>query len=119
MAENVLTRYPEVREWIHDGPGQATLDLARILHTLREPRKNAQVLQIGSQLQVVPYSLATLNEHPGFMASALSRRNQRMIIEMSHLKSRLVGTFEGNSTVVMLWQKHIEDRLSAIIHNEP
>lgn len=118
MTENVLTKCPEVREWIHDGPGREMLDLARILHTLREPRGRPQILRLGSRLQVVPYTLAELDEHQGFMASDLSRGGRRLIIELSHLKSRVLSRFEGNPTVVTFWQNYVEDRLGAIVHNE-
>lgn len=118
MTENVLTRCPEVREWIHDGPGEDMLDLARILHTLREPRGNPQVLRLGTQLQIVPYTIAELREHEGFMASGLSDTLQTVIIELSHLKGLLLARFEGNPTIVTFWQKHIEERLSRIVHNE-
>ncbi|MDH3681534.1 MAG: hypothetical protein OEV40_16480 [Acidimicrobiia bacterium] len=119
MTENVLTRCPEVRAWIHDGPGQDMFDLARILQTLRGPRSQPDVLRLATQLEIVPYTLGGLHEHQGFMASSLSPGVQRMIIELSHLKSQILGRFEGNPTVVTFWQKHIEDRLKAIIHNEP
>ena len=117
MAENVLTRYPAIREWIHDGPGKATLDLARVLHTLSEPRRNPRVRRIGTRLQIVPYTLDELLEHPGLMASTLSHRRRRTLIELSCLKSRLVGVGESSPTLVTFWQKHIEDRLSPIIHD--
>ncbi len=119
MTENVLTRYPDIREWIHDGPGRDMLDLARILHTLREPRRRPQTLRLGSLLAVDPYPLAELGRHPGFMASQQRRGAQRLIIEATHLKAWLLGTVESNPRVVSFWQKHIEDRVDAIVHNEP
>lgn len=118
MTENLLARYPDIRAWIHDGPGRSTLDLARILHTLREPRGHARTLRLGTQLEIVPYALTELNDHPGFMASRRSRRVQRVIVEASHFKSRLLGRVEANATVVSFWQKHIEDRIDRIVHNE-
>ncbi|MGI9595024.1 MAG: hypothetical protein ACR2QK_02625 [Acidimicrobiales bacterium] len=119
MTENVLTRHPEIGQWIHDGPGREMLDLARILHTLREPRRRPQVLRLGSRLRIVPYAATELVEHPGFMASGSSRSVQRMVIELAQLKSRGLARFEASPTVVTFWQKHIERRINAIIRNEP
>ncbi|MGI9613983.1 MAG: hypothetical protein ACR2QO_13825 [Acidimicrobiales bacterium] len=119
MIDNVLTRYPELQEWIHDGPGQDMLKLARILHTLRQPRRQPQVLRLGRHLQIVPYTLAELDEHQAFMGSSLGRGAQRMVIEMAYLKSHTLGRFEANPTLVTYWQNHIEDRVRAIVHNEP
>lgn len=119
MTENVLTRYPEVGSWIRDGPGRDQLDFARILHTLRAPRRGADTLRLGTQLEIEPYPLSALQEHPGFMAAQRGRTTRRMIIEISHLKSWLLGSFEANPAIVGFWRKHIEDRVGGIIHNEP
>ncbi len=119
MTENVLTRHPEIESWIRDGPGRELLDFARILHTLREPRRRARPLRLGTQLEITPYRLAALREHPGFMASQRSAATARAIIEASHLKSRLLGSFEGNAAIVRFWRKHVEERIGGIIHNEP
>jgi hypothetical protein len=118
LSDKVLSRYPDVREWIHDGPGCETLDLARVLHTLREPARNPQTLLLGDHLRIAPYRLAELVDHPGFMASHLAGRSQRAVLQMAHVKSRLVGRVEAKPTFVTFWQKHIEDRLRRIIHND-
>lgn len=118
MSENVLTRYPEIRDWIYDGPGRATLDLARILHTLREPRGGQRILHVGSKLQIVPYSLSELLAHDGFMASDRPAVAQRAIVEVARLKSHLLGRSEASATVVSLWQKHVEVRLKPFLNNE-
>jgi|GEM_PF-598753 len=118
MIENTLTRYPEVREWILDGPGKATFELARILHTLREPRGAPAVRRIGTQLQLEPYTRVELIEHDGFMAATMGTNAQRIIIEMSQLKSHVLGRFESSPTLVTFWQNNVEDRVAAIIHND-
>lgn len=119
MTEQVLTRHPEIGSWIRDGPGRDLLDLARILHTLREPRGRARTLRLGSQLEITPYRLSELREHPGFMATGRSAAAARLIIEVAHLKSRALGTFEGSTAIVGFWRKHVENRINRIIHNEP
>jgi len=119
MTENILTRYPEIRDWILDGPGRDLFDLARILHTLSEPRRGARTRHLGTQLEITPYPLAALREHPGFMALRRSRPTQHLIVDACHLKSRVLGSFEGNAAIVGFWRKHVEDRVDGIIHNEP
>lgn len=119
MTENMLTRYPEIRDWIHDGPGRDLLDLARILHTLSEPRRRARTQRLGTKLEIAPYTRAALREHPGFMASRRSRPTQSLILDASHLKSLVLGSFEANTAIVGFWRRHIEDRVDGIVHNEP
>ncbi len=119
MTDNVLTKCPDIRAWLHDGPGRDMLELARILHTLRQPRRQPRALRLGQHLQIVPYSLTELAEHHCFMASSLSPGGQRLVIELSHLKSRALGRLEGNPTLVTFWRNHVEERVRAIIHNEP
>lgn len=119
MTETVLTRYPEIKAWIVDGPGRDTLDLARILHTLSEPRGRAGVRRLGTQLEIIPYSFGQLDRHPGFMAADRSRALRRLIIGAAHAKSRALAGLESQPTIVTLWQKHVEDRVGTIIHNEP
>ncbi len=118
MAENVLGRYPEIKAWILDGPGRTTFELARVLQTLREPRGSAQTLRLGGQLTIAPYELAELHQHPSFMALQPSRRTQRLLVEAAHLKARMLGRFEADEAIVGFWQKHVEDRIGRIVHNE-
>ncbi len=118
MAENVLSRYPEVKAWIHDGPGRPMLDLARILHTLSEPRRGARTLHLGTQLAIEPFPLVGLSELPAFMLPRAGHAVRRAAVEVSHLKSLLLARFESNNTVVAFWRRHIEDRIDRILHND-
>ncbi len=118
MAANVLIRYPEIEAWIHDGPGRSTLELARVLHTLREPRHGSRTLRLGNVLEIVPFKLDELHEHSSFMAGHRSVRMQRLLVESSHVKARVLARFEANASIVGLWQKHVEDRIGRIIRNE-
>jgi hypothetical protein len=118
MTGNVLTRYPGVRQWILDGPGRDSFDLARVLHTLGQSRRHPRVLSLGGQLDIVPYRLGELRRHPGFMAADLAAGVQRTIVEVSHLKGLALARFESSPTIVTFWQKHIEERVRAVIHNE-
>lgn len=119
MVDNVVTRYPEIGGWMRDGPGRDLFDLARILHTLREPRRHPQPLRLGAGLEVRPYRLGELREHPGLMATEQSRGPAHLIIEVSHIKSSVLGHLEGNPAIVGFWRKHLEDRVAGVIHNEP
>ena len=118
IGQLVLSKYPEIRAWIHDGPGRETLDLARVLHTLREPRESPQTLQVGELLQIEPYRLAELVDHEGFMASDLPSANQRALVEMAHAKARLLGRYEAKPAIVTFWHNHVEERLPRIVHND-
>lgn len=118
MTERVLTACPDVRAWIHDGPGRHLLELARILHTLRQPRRDPQTLQIGTMLSIAPLTVADLDHHPMFMATDRNAVGRRSLIELARVKSRVVGTVESNPRIVTFWQNHIEDRLHAVIHND-
>ncbi len=117
IAENILHRFPEVREWIYDGPGRPTLDLARVLHTLREPKRNPSTLQVGSYLQVVPYRLSDLLEHEGFMGTASEGLRARAILMVAHAKARLIHIGESQERMVTLWQKFVEDHIKDTVHN--
>ena len=119
MTDNVLTRHPDLDGWIHDGPGSSLFDLARILHTLGEPRTGARPCRLGTRLEIRPYPLTRLDEHEGFMGSDRSRVARRALVEASHVKGRLLREVGTHPAIVGFWQKHIEDRVENIIHNEP
>lgn len=118
MTERVLTGCPAVADWITEGPGQDLLSLARSLHTLRQPGHEAKTLRIGNQLDLAPYTRDELENHPGFMANHLGPAGRRTIIELARLKSRAVGQAESHPMLVTSWQRHIEHRLRAIVHND-
>jgi hypothetical protein len=118
ICQHVLSRYPDLREWIHDGPGRDSLDLARVLHTLREPAGAGRVLRLGDHLEIVPYGAAELAEHEGFMASHLSGPARLAIVRAAHVKARLVSWFEARPGFVTFWQEHLEDRAERILRND-
>ena len=118
ISRRVLSTYPEIRAWIHDGPGRETLDLARVLHTLREPRRNPRTLELGQVLAVEPYRVEDLVDHEGFMASHLRTGSQRALVETAHAKARLLARYEAKPAIVSFWQKHIEERIDRIVHND-
>lgn len=115
MADNILPRYPEVREWIYDGPGKPTLELARVLQTLRTSRRNPQSLSVGEYLHIMPYSyeyLARSAEYIGRSGSAA-----RSAVAAARCKSRAVGFGESFQPVVTFWQKNVETKIDRIVHN--
>lgn len=119
LADNILS-YPEIREWVHDGPGAPTLELARILHTLRESRKNPEALVLGESglLQINPLSMDKLYEHEFFMGSNMSDRERVAIVEAARIKSRVVHFGEKQQKLVTWWLKNIEQRIPKIVHND-
>lgn len=118
IADNLLGRYPELLDWMIDGPGRDTYQLARILHTLRESKRRPQILQVGQYLQVEPYQYSELQEHPAFMSEQLSPLARRAIVAAAHSKSRGLHIFESNPKIVTFFQSHIEPRISKIVHND-
>ena len=118
MTENVLTRYPAVREWLLDGPGRHQFELARLLHSVGRHRRQPGGLELGGRIRLSPYTPTELRRHPGFMAADRGAGTQRAVIALSRLKATALTGFESNPTVVTLWQRHVETRVRRIIHND-
>lgn len=118
VSDQVLGKHPEVKEWVHDGPGKGTFELARLLHTVREPRESPGTLELGQHLRVEPHDFDKLAEHPGFMAADFSPKAQKAVLEAAHLKGRILHFGEGQERVVAFWQGRVERLIHSIIHNE-
>lgn len=120
IADTVLTNYPEIKEWIYDGPGRSKLELARILHTLRESRTMPKVLTVGEHLQILPlpYDLDELYAHPMFMDTFAGEKQRRALVAAAHIKGRAVHFGEKQQKLVTAWLKHIEPRIKKIVHND-
>ncbi len=118
IVDNLLPRYPELKDWIIDGPGKENFELARVLHTLRISGRSPKTLHLGNNLDIVPYSLGELQEHDLFMASNLSERAQKRVIRAAHAKSRLIHFGESQQWIVKWWQEVAEERIKGIVHNE-
>lgn len=116
MATTVFDADPEVIDWIVDGPGKEQLELARILHTLRQTKENPQPLIVGGRLRVKPVP-GDLRNHPAFMLHRAHNSTQRAALALARAKSRALGAAESNPTVVTLFQRYGERRLGTVVNN--
>lgn len=117
LADNVF-KNPDMLEWVTDGPGKSTLNLARVLHTLRESRRKPQVLEVGKHLKIEPLDLAKLHDRPEFMYKSMGRRASRALVEVAHVKGRALHVAESQEKIVTWWQKNVERRIHGIVHND-
>ena len=118
MAYHLLRNHNGLEEWLLEGPGASQFELARVLHTIREPVKDPQRLILGERLHVAPYKLSALKEHPAFLLRDKSAATQWLALEVAYDKARLLHVFEGNEAIVSFWQRVIEHRIGAILKNQ-
>ncbi len=118
MGAAIFAKSPAQVDWIVDGPGKSQFEMARILHTLREPRHDPQVLNVGGRLAVSAFSFSELTQHPAFMLDSASNTTQEAVIRLAEAKSRLLHSAESVSFLVTAFQKYVEPRITSIIHNK-
>jgi hypothetical protein len=116
LATNVFSSTPELLDWIVDGPGSSQFDFARVLQTLREPKKHGKALSIGGKLEVQPYSPDQIREHPAMLIKD-SDGLDAFAIEISRAKARGTHFFERQEWIVTAYQKYAEPRLGFIVGN--
>lgn len=119
LVANIAAKSPGIIEWIHDDPsGAAQIELARILHTLRESRTKPRSLQIGAAITIRPYNSAEIVEHPGFLLDDESRLVQAAVMRITTAKARVLHAAERQQKIVTYWQAHIEPRIERLLRNE-
>jgi hypothetical protein len=116
MARMIFSKAPETVDWIIDGPGASQFELARILHTLREPVDNPQTLVLGDKL-VIDILNEDLTEHPAFLYKDADSDLKQKVMRLAKLKSRVIHTVERNELFVQNWQQYVEPRIKSILHN--
>lgn len=117
MGQAIFAKAPEVVDWIIDGPGKEQFELARVLHTLRESRRNPKSLTVGGKLVVGSYDHTSLAEHPAFLLRDADETTQRRAIALARLKSRGLHTGENMQFLTGPFQKYVEPRIKGILHN--
>lgn len=117
MAAHVGTKWPGVKEWIHDGPGESQAELANIFHTLRWGREGNR-RSIGGVIDLVATTVPALRDNEAFMFKDADERTQRRVLQLAVGKARLLGTTESNPTIVMLFQKFAEKHLDTVTKNQ-
>ncbi|MFI5271073.1 MAG: hypothetical protein ACHQT9_03455 [Candidatus Saccharimonadales bacterium] len=115
LGLNVFKKAPELVDWIVDGPGRTQIDLARVFHSLREP-KDGQTLVVGGRLEVSPYPCSVLTEHPAMLVDG-DERLAKAAIAVSRFKARTLHTAESQEAIVTAFQRYVERYLGFITGN--
>ena len=118
IANTVLSQDPEVKEWMHDGPGSGLLHFARVLHTLREPSDIPRALHVGDQLTIEPLSVEALRAASDTLLEGLSKRQKKIVLSVAKFKSRALHIPETNQQLVDFFQNHIEGHVGGIVRNK-
>ncbi len=117
MTSNIAAKAPGVIDWVMDGPGASQLELARILHTLREPEYGAKPLNVGGVIRIAPYGFwPDLIDHEAYMRGRPGLAEA--VLKAARLKSRGVHMAESSEGLVDFWQRKVEPRISTILKNE-
>lgn len=117
IADNVIRQSPEIKDWIVDGPGRSLLHFARLLHTLREPKRSPEPLEVGEHLTIEPVGQDEVLLAAQTMTDGLSESEIRLLVAASRMKARLLHKGESLESVVALFQKHVERRINGIVKN--
>lgn len=119
MAGAIFGKAPDTVEWIIDGPGREQFELARVLHTLREPKRRPRTLTIGDKLELRALDYDALREHPAFLLRDEDETTQLKALRLARMKARLLHTAEARlSFLVGPFQKYVEPRIKTILHND-
>ena len=116
MAANLQDKAPDIIEWIVDGPGASQLELARVLHTLREGRHTNRPIHVGNVFDVEQLKLGSLATHPSFMLD-VNLSTRQGLVEAEHAKSAAMFALEKRPRVVTAWHQHVEPYIGRIVKN--
>jgi hypothetical protein len=114
LARNIFKAEPLILDWIIDGPGSSQVELARILHTAREPEP-ARELLIGGKLPILPYRVADLATHAAMMLE--DPEEARDAAEITRFKASKLHWAESNERLVTLYQRYLEPAMGFITNN--
>lgn len=118
MARAIFEKAPETVDWIVDGPGKDEFRLARILHTLRESNWTPEVLTLGGLLEVRALWYGNLKDSPAFLLSDVEGAPRRSAVRLASVKSRLLHLAESSDFIVTQFQRHGEQRIGTVVHND-
>jgi hypothetical protein len=116
MATAIFEKAPTTIDWIIDGPGSTQYDFARVLHTLREPKRRPKDLVVGGELTVSPIA-GDLARHPMFMLAEDEDQTQQRALRIARFKSRALHAAESVDFAVTAWQRYVEPRIKSVLHN--
>jgi hypothetical protein len=101
-----------------DGPATGQIEMVRVLHTLRESKRNPKVLTVGGKLIVAALQYEELIDQPSFMLQGADRKTQSRAIKIASFKSRGLHMAESIEPAVKLFQKYVQPRIDSVIHNK-
>lgn len=117
MAENVFARSPETLKWLTEGDGTPFLDLANILHSLRESEEGGTELSIGGRIIITPEDYRELAQNGAFALDGVSSRVANATLTIARAKSRALHALEVNPQLVTMWQRFGEQKAGFFIKN--
>ena len=117
MAENVFAQSSETLKWLTEGDGTPFLDLANILHSLREPEEGGVELSIGGRIVITPENYRELTNNGAFAPGGVSSRVANATLAVARAKSRALHALEVNPQLVTMWQRFGEQKASFFIKN--
>ncbi len=113
LADAVTRLVPDEIRWLTAGEGGPLLELARILHTLRETRP----LAVGP-LTLAPLARGELGVLDACIVRGAPPATRELVLAVTVLKARILHRLERSERVVAMWQRRgFEERVSGIIHN--
>lgn len=117
MAGNVFAQSPETLKWLTEGDGTPFLDLANILHSLREPEEGGAELSIGGRIVISPENYRELAHNGAFALDGVSSRVANATLAIARAKSRALHALEVNPQLVTMWQRFGEQKAGFFIKN--
>ncbi len=115
MAGNIFDKSPLVFMWLVEGDGAPFLGLAGALHTIREPAKGGQQLDIGGAITLTPGNYKELINNPAFSMASSDVAGATLTI--ARAKARALHALEKQAKLVTMWQSGIEQKAGFFIKN--
>jgi hypothetical protein len=104
MAEAVLKKSPELRDWALDGPGAPQVELGLLLRGLTPKKAHVDYFDSGKPV-LTPQEMT---ESELFMLPNIRTTEKLHIIGRAAHKAVVLNFFESNPTFVSIWQNGIE-----------
>ncbi len=117
LVENLEQKAPELIDWMIEGPGKSQVELATVLHSIREPRDNPRSFTIGQKFERATMTDKEILQSDVFLGEQ-NEAVRRAILAMSRAKGRTVYQYESNPKLVKFWQEKVEPRIGAILKNK-
>lgn len=115
LSDCIERQFPEVVDWIVDGPGKSQLDLARLLLAAGKP--DIPTIDLANnKIHVQATRPELLYIHPQNIFVGDSEYDGQYV-NTAIKKARVVGAAEKLDPVVTFWLKNVEPRIKRIVQN--